>query len=122
MQPRLTLSCGEYRRTRPLLDGRVTVSGYDIEVIPDPFPPAGGLGDYQYPRTLRMLDDKAFDICEMGMAPLVTARSQASFRSLPFRSFTTADSGIPTSSAGARRASSRREIWPGGGSACGAST
>ena len=76
MQPRLTLSCGEYRRTRPLLDGRVTVAGYDIEIIPDPFSPAGILGDYQYPRTLRMLDDKAFDICEMGMAPFVTARSQ----------------------------------------------
>lgn len=76
MQSRLTLSCGEFRRTRPLLDGRVTVAGYDIEVVPDPFPPAGVLGDYQYPRTLRMLDDRAFDICEMGMAPLVTARAQ----------------------------------------------
>lgn len=76
MQPRLTLSCGEYRRTRPLLDGRVTVAGYDIEVISDPFPPAGILSDYQYPRTLHMLDEKAFDICEMGMAPLVTALSQ----------------------------------------------
>ena len=76
MQPRLTLSCGEYKRTRPLLDGRVTVAGYDIEVIPDPFPPTGILSDYQYPRTLRMLDEKAFDICEMGMAPLVTALSQ----------------------------------------------
>ena len=76
MQPRLTLSCGEYKRTRPLLDGRVAVAGYDIEIIPDPFPPTGILGDYQYPRTLRMLDDKAFDICEMGMAPFVTARSQ----------------------------------------------
>ena len=76
MQPRLTLSCGEYKRTRPLLDGRVKVAGYDIEIIPDPFPPTGILGDYQYPRTLRMLDDKAFDICEMGMAPFVTARSQ----------------------------------------------
>ena len=76
MQPRLTLSCGEYKRTRPLLDGRVSVAGYDIEIIPDPFPLTGILGDYQYPRTLRMLDDKAFDICEMGMAPFVTARSQ----------------------------------------------
>ena len=76
MQPRLTLSCGEYKRTRPLLDGRVTVAGYDIEFVPDPFPPTGILGDYQYPRTLRMLDEKAFDICEMGMAPLVTALSQ----------------------------------------------
>jgi 4,5-dihydroxyphthalate decarboxylase len=76
MKPRLTLSCGEYKRTRPLLDGRVQVEGYHIEVIPDPFPASGILGDYQYPRTLRMLDEKAFDICEMGMAPLVTARSQ----------------------------------------------
>ena len=76
MQPRLTLSCGEYKRTRPLLDGRVKVAGYDIEIVPDPFPPTGILSDYQYPRTLRMLDDKAFDICEMGMAPFVTARSQ----------------------------------------------
>ena len=76
MQPRLTLSCGEYRRTRPLLDGRVTVAGYDVEIIPDPFPSSGVLGDYQYPRTLRMLDGRAFDVCEMGMAPYVTARSQ----------------------------------------------
>lgn len=76
MQPRLTLSCGEYRRTRPLLDGRVTVAGYDVEIVPDPFPSTGVLGDYQYPRTLRMLDHKAFDVCEMGMAPYVTARSQ----------------------------------------------
>ena len=76
MEPRLTLSCGEYKRTRPLLDGRVTVAGYDIEVIPDPLPSTGILGDYQYPRTLRMLDEKAFDVCEMGMAPLVTALSQ----------------------------------------------
>ena len=76
MKPRLTLSCGEYKRTRPLLDGRVKVAGYDIEIVPDPFPPAGILGDYQYPRTLRMLDEKAFDICEMGLAPLVTARSR----------------------------------------------
>ena len=76
MKPTLTLSCGEYKRTRPLLDGRVRVRGFDVEVIPDPFPAAGILGDYQYPRTLRMLDEKAFDICEMGMAPLVTARSQ----------------------------------------------
>jgi len=59
-----------------LLDGRVQVEGYHIEVIPDPFPASGILGDYQYPRTLRLLDEKAFDICEMGMAPLVTARSQ----------------------------------------------
>ena len=59
-----------------MLDGRVTVAGHDIEVIPDPFPLTGILSDYQYPRTLRMLDGKAFDICEMGMAPLVTARSQ----------------------------------------------
>ena len=76
MRTRLTLSCGEYKRTRPLLDGRVTVAGHDIDMIPDPFPPTGLLGDYQYPRTLRMLDEKAFDICEMGMAPLVTAHSQ----------------------------------------------
>lgn len=59
-----------------MLDGRVRVRGFDVEVIPDPFPATGILGDYQYPRTLRMLDERAFDICEMGMAPLVTARSQ----------------------------------------------
>lgn len=76
MKSALTLSCGEYKRTRPLLDGRVRVEGFDIEVIQDPFPAKGLLGDYQYPRTLRMVGEKAFDICEMGMAPLVTARSQ----------------------------------------------
>ena len=111
MQPRLTLSCGEYKRTRPLLDGRVTVAGYDIEVIPDPFPPTGILGDYQYPRTLRMLDEKAFDICEMGMAPLVTALSQG-FPLVAIPVFTTAVSGTVTSSAAAQRVSKHRLISP----------
>lgn len=74
MQRPLTLSCGEYKRTRPLLDGRIRLEGFDLRILPDPFPPQGMLPDYQHIRNQRMHSDKAFDICEMGMAPYLSAR------------------------------------------------
>ena len=75
MQPELTISCGEYTRTRPLLDGRVQPNGFRLQVIPDPFPEQGILPDYQHARNQRMLIDRAFDVSEMGMAPYLSARN-----------------------------------------------
>ena len=74
MQTELTISCGEYTRTRPLLDGRVQPKGFRLQVIPDPFPEQGMLHDYQHARNQRMLIDRAFDVSEMGMAPYLSAR------------------------------------------------
>lgn len=73
-QPTFTFSCGEYKRTRPLLDGRVQPKGFRLKVISDPFPEREMLGDYQHIRNQRMVMDKAYDICEMGMAPYLSAR------------------------------------------------
>lgn len=75
MQGSLTLSCGEFTRTRPLLDGRVQLEGFRLQVMPDPFPERGILHDYQHVRNQRMLIDKAFDVSEMGMAPYLSARA-----------------------------------------------
>lgn len=75
MKPTLSLSCGEYARTRPLLDGRVHPQGYPIRVVSDPFPAEGILADYQHARNQRMIVDRAFDICELGMAPYLSARA-----------------------------------------------
>lgn len=76
MQPAFTFSCGDFPRTRPLLDGRVCPEGFNLQVIPDPFPPKGMLaGGYQHTRNQRMIMDKCFDICEMGMAPYLSARA-----------------------------------------------
>lgn len=74
MQPSLTLSCGEYKRTRPLLDGRVQIEGFQLRILPDPFPSLGLLPDYQQLRNERMVKERAFDICELGMAPYLSAR------------------------------------------------
>lgn len=75
MPPNFTISCGEYRRTRPLLDGRVRHKGLNLEFIPDPFPEQGMLPDYQHIRNQRMVVDRAFDISELGMAPYLSARA-----------------------------------------------
>ncbi len=75
MQRKLTISCGEYRRTRPILDGRVRPKGFFLQVIPDSFPKQGMLPDCQHARNQRMLIDRSFDISEMGMAPYLSARA-----------------------------------------------
>ena len=72
----LLASCGEFTRTRPLLDGRVRVEGYSLRFVPDPYPPTGLLEDYQARRNLLMSDQRAFAVCEMGLAPLVAALSR----------------------------------------------
>ena len=72
----MTLSCGEFSRTLPLLRGDVAIDGYAVRVVPDPFPEHGLLEDYQARRNLLMTERRAFDICEMGLAPLLAARSR----------------------------------------------
>lgn len=69
-------SCGEFSRTRPLLEGRAAVEGFSLRFVPDPFPPSGLLPDYQALRNVQMSEQRAYDICEMGLAPLVAARSR----------------------------------------------
>jgi 4,5-dihydroxyphthalate decarboxylase len=54
----------------------VRVEGFALDVVPDPFPPSGLLEDYQARRNLRMTEERAFDIAEMGFAPLLAARSR----------------------------------------------
>lgn len=75
-QAALLASCGEFNRTRPLLESRVSVEGCALRFVPDPFPVAGLLEDYQARRNLRMTEERAFAVCEMGLAPLVAARSR----------------------------------------------
>ena len=72
----LLASCGEFIRTRPLLEGRVPVEGHALRFVPDPFPATGLLPDYQARRNLLMTEEHAFDVCEMGLAPLVAALSK----------------------------------------------
>ena len=75
-QTALVASCGEFTRTRPLLDGRVAVEGFPLHFVPDPFPATGLLEDYQARRNLSMTEERAFAVCEMGLAPLVAALSR----------------------------------------------
>lgn len=72
----LLASCGEFSRTRPLLEGRVPLEGFALRFVPDPFPAQGLLEDYQARRNLRMTEERAFDVCEVGLAPLVAALSR----------------------------------------------
>lgn len=61
----------------PLLEGRVPLDGgYTLDLVPDPFPPSGLLEDYQAKRNILMSEQRAFDVSEMGLAPLVAARSR----------------------------------------------
>jgi len=73
----LRFSCGSFARTLPLIEGHVALDGgYKLELVPDPFPPSGLLEDYQARRNILMSEQRAFDVCEMGLAPLVAARSR----------------------------------------------
>lgn len=52
------------------------MEGRALQFVPDPFPPSGLLEDYQARRNLRMTEERAFGVCEMGLAPLVAARER----------------------------------------------
>ena len=55
---RLTLSCGDYDRTRPLIDGTVSTPGLDLTVIPLP----------SAERHTRFVTKLEFDVCELQIA------------------------------------------------------
>jgi 4,5-dihydroxyphthalate decarboxylase len=62
----LTLSCGDYDRTRPLIDGAVSVSGLDLTVIPLPS------GE----RHTRFVTKLEFDVCELQIAQYLGLKSR----------------------------------------------
>lgn len=63
---RLTLSCGDYDRTRPLIDGIVTSPNIEIDVIPLP-------SSERHSRFLRNLE---FDVCELQVAQFLGLKSR----------------------------------------------
>ena len=72
---KLTLACTASDRTRPLMDGRVTVPGCDITFLP-------GEPEDIFRRALR---DKAFDVTELSMGShiVTTARGDSPYVGIP---------------------------------------
>ena len=64
--PTLTLSCGDYDRTRPLIDGTVATQGLELRVIPLPS------GE----RHKRFVKNLEFDICELQIAQYLGLKSR----------------------------------------------
>jgi 4,5-dihydroxyphthalate decarboxylase len=62
----LTLACGDYDITRPLVDGAVAPQGVDLVTMTYPSPQ----------RHWRMLKHAEFDICEMSLGSYVAKRSR----------------------------------------------
>jgi len=62
----LTLSCGDYDRTRPLIDGRVPTPGLDLKVIPLP-------SGERHKRFVKHLE---FDVCELQIAQYLGLKSR----------------------------------------------
>jgi 4,5-dihydroxyphthalate decarboxylase len=62
----LTMSVGDYDRTRPLIDGLVQPEGMDLTVIPLSTPE----------RMFRMMQFDEFDICESSSAMFLAARAR----------------------------------------------
>src|SRR5437867_7986671 len=77
----LTMSCGDYDRTRPLIDGRVKPEGIELTTIPLPTPE----------RMFRMIQNGEFDICEsstgMFLSGLDSGRPWAGIPVFPHRRF-----------------------------------
>jgi 4,5-dihydroxyphthalate decarboxylase len=63
---RLTLSCGDYDRTRPLIDGTVAAPGLDLTVLALPS------GE----RHRRFVRDLEFDVCELQVAQYLGLKSR----------------------------------------------
>ncbi len=71
----VTLACGDYDRTRALLDGSVAVDGADLQVIP--------LSN-AWARHQRMLQHEEFDACELSTSSFLLARDRGqAFVGLP---------------------------------------
>ena len=62
----LTMSLGDYDRTRPLIDGSVQAEGLDLTVLPLSTPE----------RMFRMAQYEEFDICESSSAIFLAARAR----------------------------------------------
>ena len=62
----LSMSIGDYDRTRPLIDGTVQPEGMDLTVIPLPTPE----------RMFRMMQFDEFDVCESSSAMFLAARAR----------------------------------------------
>jgi 4,5-dihydroxyphthalate decarboxylase len=67
---KLTLACGRYDRTQPLIDGRVQVEGVDLTFLP--LKP----GETFY----RMLNHDEFDVSEMSLSSYTILRSEGDTR------------------------------------------
>lgn len=90
----LTLACGDYDLTRPLLDGTVGAQGIDLTVLTMPSPE----------RHWRFIRHGEFDICELSMSSYLMARAAGRpFNAIPvfphrrFRHsyiFVNADAGV----------------------------
>lgn len=62
----LTLSCGDYDRTRPLIDGTISTPGLHVTVIPLP----------SAERHRRFVRNFEFDVCELQIAQYLGLRSR----------------------------------------------
>lgn len=73
--PTLTLACGDYDRTRPLLDGRVRVQGARLAAVALP-------SEQSFPRAVTRAE---FDVTELSLASQLTlvSRGQAEYVALP---------------------------------------
>lgn len=62
----LTLSCGDYDRTRPLIDGQIATPGLALKVIPLP----------SAERHTRFIANYEFDVCELQIAQYLGLKSR----------------------------------------------
>ena len=63
---RLTLACGDYDLTRPLVDGRVQPDGIELIALTMPSPV----------RHWRMIRNREFDVCELSMCQYLVSRAK----------------------------------------------
>lgn len=63
---KLTLACGDYDRTRPLIDGKIPTPGLDLTVLPLP----------SAERHRRFVERLEFDICELQVALYLGLKSR----------------------------------------------
>jgi 4,5-dihydroxyphthalate decarboxylase len=64
---KLTLACGDYDRTRGLIDGRVRPLGIDLTVLPI---------SNAWERHQRMIRHEEFDVCELSLSSFLMARDR----------------------------------------------
>jgi len=62
----LTLACGDYDLTRPLVDGRVRPEGIDLIALTMPSPE----------RHWRMIRNREFDVCELSMCQYLVSKAK----------------------------------------------